>query len=183
MMPSSGGSHRRPSSIACVHQAAVGAQRVELVGVREQPDEQVARRAVGRLGAGGEQQPQERADLVVGEPGALELGLREHRDHVVGGVRARRSAMIPQKYSYSACDARHGAVDVEAGADDLDGVAVEHRQVFAWKPEQASDHDDRERERQLAHEVGVAAVDERVDVLVDDVADDARAPRSPSPCG
>ena len=66
------------------HQRAVGAQRVELLGVREQAVQEVRRRAVRRLRAGGQQQAQERADLVVGEARALELGLREHGDHVVG---------------------------------------------------------------------------------------------------
>ncbi len=56
-------------------------------------------------------------------------------------------------------------------------LAVEHREVFARQPEHARDHDDGERERQLAHEVGATAVDERVDVLVDDVAHDVALPR------
>ena len=41
------------------HQAAVGAQRVELVAVGEQAEEQVAGGPVGRLRAGGRQQAQE----------------------------------------------------------------------------------------------------------------------------
>ena len=76
-----------------LHQRAVGAQRVELVGVRQQAEQQVARRAVGRLGAGGEQQPEEGEDLLVGEALAVELGLREHADQVVARVaRAARRA-------------------------------------------------------------------------------------------
>ena len=43
MIVSSGGSHRRPSSIAWGINAAVGAQRVELRGVVQQTEEQVAR--------------------------------------------------------------------------------------------------------------------------------------------
>ena len=47
---------------------------------------------------------------------------------------------------------------------------VELREVVAGEAEQPRDDVDRERERELAHEVGAAAVDERVDVLVDDRA-------------
>ena len=86
MIVSSGGSHRRPSSIACGISVAIGAQRVELVGVRQQTEQQVARRAVRGLRAGREQQAEERDDLVVGEALAVELGLHEHADDVVLGV-------------------------------------------------------------------------------------------------
>ena len=61
------------------HQRAVVAHRVELVGMREQPEEQVARRAVGGLGAGREQQAQEGEDLLVGEALAVELGAARAR--------------------------------------------------------------------------------------------------------
>ena len=61
------------------HQRAVGAQRVELLRVREQTEEQVARRAVGGLRAGRQQEAKEGDDLVVGEALALELGLRAAR--------------------------------------------------------------------------------------------------------
>ena len=48
---------------------------------------------------------------------------------------------------------------------------MELRHLRVGEPEQARDDAHRERERQLAHELGVAAVDERVDVLVDDRGD------------
>jgi hypothetical protein len=44
---------------------AVGAQRVELVGVLEQPEQQAAERVVGGLGAGRCEQPEERVDRLV----------------------------------------------------------------------------------------------------------------------
>jgi hypothetical protein len=67
------------------HERAVGAQRLELVGVREQSEQEVARRAVRGLGAGREQQPQEGEDLLVGESLAVELGRGERAHEVVGG--------------------------------------------------------------------------------------------------
>ena len=138
------------------HQRAVGAQRVELVGVRQQSPQQIRRRPVRRFGAGGKQQPQERADLVVVEAHALELGLREHRDHVVGRVHAPfgddRAEVVVQLLRRL-----RGALELEARADDRDRAAVEHREVFAGEAEQSRDDDDRERERHLAHEIGGAA--------------------------
>ena len=47
------------------HQLAVVPQGVELVGVGQQPEQEVAGGPVGRLGAGGEQQADEREDLLV----------------------------------------------------------------------------------------------------------------------
>src|SRR3712207_7349903 len=50
--------------------------------------------------------------------------------------------------------------------DDLDAEAVEHREVLGRQPEQLGDHGDREREQQLADEVGPPVVDELVDHAV-----------------
>ena len=55
------------------HERAVRAHRVELVRAPEQPEEQVARRAVGGLGARREEQPEEGEDVLVGEVLAVEL--------------------------------------------------------------------------------------------------------------
>ena len=82
-MVSSGGSHRTASSIACGISDAIGANGVELLGVGEQPEQQVPQRAVGGLDAGREQQAQEGEDLLVGELLAVDLGLREAADQVV----------------------------------------------------------------------------------------------------
>ena len=79
------------------HQAAVGAQRVELVGVGEQAEEQVARRAVRRLGAGREQQPEERADLVVGRVRCRRARPAASTEITSSDGCVRRSAMIAQK--------------------------------------------------------------------------------------
>ena len=56
-------------------QRPIGANGVELLGVGEQPEEQVPGRAVRGLDAGGEQQAQEREDLLVGEALAVDLGV------------------------------------------------------------------------------------------------------------
>ena len=70
------------------------------------------------------------------------------------------------------------AVELEADADHLDRAAVEHREVFAREAEETGDDDDGERERHLAHEVGALRrpIDERVDVLVDDIAHELALP-------
>ncbi len=98
------------------HERAVVAQRLELVGVREQPEQEVARRAVRGLGAGREQQPQEGEDLLVGEPLAVELGLastlmRSSRGsarrsaRIAGSSRgARRDALSPRSMSAMIAD-------------------------------------------------------------------------------
>ena len=56
VMISSGASHRTASSIACDSSDAVGAHGVELIRVGQQPEQQVAQRAVGGLHPGGQQQ-------------------------------------------------------------------------------------------------------------------------------
>ena len=86
MIASSGGSHRRPSSIACGISARSSRSASSWSGLREQAEEQVARRPVRGLGAGGEQQPEEREDLVVGEALPSSSACASTRDHVVGRV-------------------------------------------------------------------------------------------------
>jgi hypothetical protein len=53
------------------------------VGVRQQRDERVAHDPIGGLGTGGEEQPQEPVDLLVGELVAVDLGVHEVADEVV----------------------------------------------------------------------------------------------------
>ena len=78
-------------------QRAVGPDRVELIGMGQQEVEQVARRAVGRLGPGRQQQAKERVDGLVAQLLAVDLGGDEIADDVLGragpalGHDARRS--------------------------------------------------------------------------------------------
>ena len=56
--------------------------------MREQPEQQIARRAIGRLDAGRQQQSQEREDLLVGQRVAVDLGVGQVADEVVCGLGA-----------------------------------------------------------------------------------------------
>ncbi len=113
-----------------------------------------------------------------GEPYPFELRLHEYRDHV---VRRMLAAVLDDRAEVvEECVRRaRRALELEAGADHLDRAPVEHRKVCARQAEQARDHDDGEAEGDFANEVGllVGAVDERVDVLVDDVAHELAFPR------
>ena len=141
------------------HERTVLPQRAELLRVGEEAIEQVARRPVGGFGAGGEQQAQERADLVVGELHTVQLCLGEH---ATDPERVRpRVAMIPQKYSYSAADAER-PVHVDADADQLGGQ-TNWRMVVVGQGEHLGDDVEREGEREVTHEVGVAVALELVD--------------------
>ena len=86
-------------------QRAVGADRVELVGSVQQAEEQVAQRPVGGLDAGGQQQPQEREDLLVGELLTVDLGLSEAADQVVAWVRRGGRRGSVRSSPHSACEA------------------------------------------------------------------------------
>jgi hypothetical protein len=68
-------------------QLGLARHRGELLGVREEPEQEVPERAVRGLDPGGEQEPQEGEDLVVGEPFAVDLGLGELADEIVARMR------------------------------------------------------------------------------------------------
>jgi hypothetical protein len=152
------------------HQRAVGAQRVELVGIGEQPEQQVARGAVRRLRTGRKEQPEEREDLLVREVLTVQLGDGERAHEIVRRVSAPVGKNSREVVAQLGRGAR-AAVPVERDADELDRPAMELREVLAGEPEHPCDHVHRERQRALAHELGLAAVDERVDALVDDRTD------------
>ena len=76
VMVSSGASQRTASSIACGISDRSARTASSCIRIGEQAEEQVAQRAVGGLDAGGQQQPQERVDLLVGELLPVDLGLR-----------------------------------------------------------------------------------------------------------
>ena len=63
------------------------ADGLELVGVGQEQVEEVARGAVGRLGAGRQQQTQERVDRLVRQPFAVDLGQDQVADDVFLGIR------------------------------------------------------------------------------------------------
>ena len=166
------------------HQAAVGAQRVELVGVGEQADEQVARRAVRRLGAG--------------------------RAAAAGGTRRsrRRSSRVPSSSAWASteitssdglraavgddrAEVRRTAPATRAIARSRSKPALISSTAWRWnigrssrgRPSMRAITSDRERERELADEIGAAAVDERRRCARRRRRGRGRAPTSPSPCG
>jgi hypothetical protein len=146
-----------------------------IAGIRQEPVEEVARRAVRRLGAGREEQSQEGEDLVVRQTLSVELRLREHAHEVVPGRRTARRQELGEVLA-ELLRRREPALDVHGDADELDREAVEARQVRVRQAEHAGDHLERERERQLADEVGAAALDERVDPSLDDRRDQVALP-------
>ena len=180
-MPVSGRLPPQPLLDRLLHQGAVVAQRGELVGVREQPEHQVARRPVRGLGTGREQQSQEGDDLVVGQALAVELGLHEHADDVTTRVGAAlgddRGEVVVEPLRRL-----EPPLDVDDDGDQLDGPAVELREASRGQAEHPRDDVHGEREEQLPHELGAPPVGELVDEPVDDRRAPARLPSAPSPC-
>ena len=156
-------------------QRAVVAHRLELLGMREEQVEQVARRAVGRLGPGRQQQAEEGVDGLVRELLAVHLGRDQVADDVLGRVGPpvghHAGEVVAQRLGGG-----QAAVDVRHQADELDRPALELGEVLLGQAEQARDHPDRELEGQLAHQVGPAVGGEAVDLLVDDRADELGLP-------
>jgi len=143
----------------------------------EQAEQQVARRAVRRLGAGGKEEPEEGEDLLVGEVLPVELGNSEDAHEIVRRVDAPLCEHAGEVVA-QLCRSSGAAFPVERHADQLDRPAMELREVRAGETEHAGDHVDRERERELAHELCVAALDECIDALVDDRSDRLFSQRS-----
>ena len=158
-------------------QRTVGAHRLELVGVGEQAEQQVARRAVGGLDARRQQQAQEREDLLVAQRVPVDLRVGQVADEVVGG---RGAATVDDVLEVVAQLLRSGdpAIPVGAHADQLERPALEARVVAPREPEDARDDLHGEREGELADELSstVAAPDERVDELVHHRGDELGLP-------
>ena len=176
MMPSSGGSQRRPSSIACGMRLRSARSASSWSGLVSSPKSRLLdERYVVSAPAGSSRRRNEQI-CASSRRCAVELGLHEHRDHVVGGMQAAlgddRAEVVVERVRR-----RDRAVELEAGADHLDGLAVERGQVFARQAEHARDHEHRERERQAAHEVAALVVDDLVEHLVDDAAHEVALPR------
>ena len=141
----------------------------------QQPEEQVARRAVRRLGAGRREQAQEGVDLLVGEARAADLGVGEHADQVVLRRAAARGDDRCEQLAQLARGAGAG-LPVHADADQLDREAMEAAVLLDRQPDHRRDHAHREREGQLAHEIRLAARGEGVDVGVHDRPDEIALP-------
>ena len=125
----SGVSNRRPSSIAGPMSSWFVLHRVELFGVGEQQVEQVARRPVGGLQAGGQQQPQKGVDGLVGQLLAVDLGGDEIADDVLGGMGLALVHLLEEVVLQ--CRRRFERLLVLDGvADQVDGPLPERRQIL-----------------------------------------------------
>ena len=117
-------------------QRAVGTNGLQLVGVGEQQVQQVARRAVGGLGPGRQEEPEEGVDGLVGELLAVDLGRDQVADDVLGRLGPPlghdSGEVLPQRLGGG-----QPTVDVGHQPDELDRPALELREVLLGKSEQA----------------------------------------------
>src|SRR5680860_1901797 len=72
------------------HERPVGGERLELVAMGQQPEQEVAGRPVGGLRPGREQEPEEGEDLLVTEALGVELGVHELADEVTARLAPAR---------------------------------------------------------------------------------------------
>ncbi len=171
LMVKRGGSQRRPSSIAWGNRERSALHRFELIGVGQEEVEQVARRTVGRLRPRRQQQAEEGVDGLVAQLLAVDLRGDEVADDVLGRlgppIRDHAGEVVAQGL-------RRGQAPVDVGnqPDELDGPALELREVLLGEPEQPGDDPHGELECQLAHQIGVAVGREAIDQLVDDRPDE-----------
>jgi hypothetical protein len=122
-------------------------------------------RQVGRVGAGGEEQPQERVDLFVAEAFALDLGADERRDQVVPRLAAARREQRRQ-VGGELRRGRERALRIPRVADQRQRPALEVRFVVGGDSEHAGDDGQGKLSVELRHEVGRAPVREAVDQAV-----------------
>ena len=105
--------------------------------------------------------------------------MREHGDHVVARMHAPVGDDAAEVLVTAPATLARARSSSKPALITVDRAAVEHREVFARQAEHPRDDEHREREGELANKVGalVGPVDERVDVLVDHVADELAFPR------
>ncbi len=149
MIPSSGGSHRSPSSIACGISSRSARSASSWSGLREQADEEVARRPVRRLGTGGEQQ-RRNAQISSSVRRVPSSSAWASTEMTSSDGCARRSAMIRRSSRTAVATRLVARSRSKPALMSSTRLAVEHRQVFAGQAEHACDHDDGERERDRA---------------------------------
>ena len=152
---SSGVSQRSASSIAGARQVRRPTHLLELFRMREEREEGVAQRPIGRLDACGQQQVQEGEDVVVGQPASVHLGLDELADQVVARLAAPLCDALGEVRAERPVGG-HAAVPAHEDADELDRPPLEARRVSLGQTEDARDDAHREREREPAHEIARA---------------------------
>src|SRR6516162_5714621 len=156
-------------------EGSVGADGLQLIGAREQREQQVPGRAVGRLDPRGQQQPQEREDLFVTEPLAVELGLGQVADQVVAGL-AAPVVEYPREILLYLLRRRDRRLPSGEDAEYRDGPALEPLVVRAGQPQHAGDHLGRVGEGELPDELGVPPAVETVDEIAGDRVDELGFP-------
>ena len=136
-------------------QRPVGPHGVELVRVGEQAVEQVGGGPVGRLGPGRQQQPAGRRR----SPRRSSCwpscsALAQHARSCRRPGRPRRSATMPEKYSRSSAEARRARSQSTLTPMSSTARRWNSGRSSSGSPSSAAITRDREREQQLAHEIG-----------------------------
>ena len=166
-MVSSGDSQRTASSMAWGSSDRSALTASNCVGIRQQREQQVAQRAVGRLDAGGQQQPQEREDLLVFELVAVDFGGGERADQILfrlgsASLKNRREVVTQRG------GGAQSAFRVHQPAQQRDRPPLELRVVLLWQPEQTRDDLARIVEGELLDQIRPAVRGEVVDQAVGD---------------
>ena len=153
--------------------------------MREQLLHATARHVARRLVAAEQEQQQLEDELVVVEAVAVDLGVHEHADEVVGRVRARRSAIMPCAYSMYSPNDTAAAWSASGPPFSEPSISSDQSQqrgaVLRRDAEHVADDDQRQRRGEVVPEVALASLADRVDQLVADAADARRAVARPAP--
>nr|WP_228718570.1 hypothetical protein [Kitasatospora acidiphila] len=149
------------------HQAGVGAQRGELLGVGEQGVDAVGYQVDGGLVAGHHQQEGHRGDLLLGEPVLAVTRREQAAEQVVGRV----LALVPDQrldvfeHRLGGHDGHFAVAATALGdrvAPDLEGLVLVLR-----SPEQVEDHRDRQRQREFGDQVGLVLARQPIEQPID----------------
>src|SRR5208337_3346777 len=139
----------------------------------QQQVQQVARRAIGGLQPGRQQQPQERDDGLVGELLAVDLGGEQVADDVVGGFAAPLLDLV-EEVTVQLCRRVQPGHDVGRNRDEVKRQPPEEVEILMGQSEQYGDDPRRKLECQRLYQVAVTVVFDFVDQLIADRPDDRR---------
>ena len=133
MIPSSGGSHRSPSSIACGMRPRSARSASSCSGLVSRPKSRLLdERYVVSAPAGSSNRRNEQ--ISSSSRCSPSSSACTSTEITSSEGCSRRSAMIAAEVLVERVRRGRGAVELEARADHLDGLPVEHRQVFAGRP-------------------------------------------------
>ena len=134
-------------------EVAILLQRLELVGMGQQQQHQIARRAICGLEPGGQKQPKERDDRFVGEFLAVDLGCDEIADDVVGhGAAPLVHLLLEVGAQFDRC--RQTGLDVLGDRDQVQRQPPEQLQVLLRQAEKGGGDPGGEFERHRLDQIG-----------------------------